>query len=141
MVTVVQYLHTLSYFNESELAVEYLLVLICGFAPAEEAVPWWSALDTGPTAAFHPDNKELPAVHTSSLVNEISYQSASSWELRLAVRSGYVPPSAALNTHCLKSLGKQLHSILQVFPSREPQTTEQNHGKLNNDSILHGMLF
>lgn len=54
-----------------------------------------------PHQPFHPDNKEPPAACTGGLLNEISYQSANSCGLCLAVRSGYESPSAALNSYHL----------------------------------------
>lgn len=80
-------------------------MLIYGIAPPEAAEPLWLSPDPGPTAAFHPDNKELPAARTGSLLNEISYQSANSCELGLAGRSDYESPRAALNSYCLEGVG------------------------------------
>lgn len=54
-----------------------------------------------PHQPFHPDNKEPPAARTGGLLNEISYQSANSCGLCLAIRSGYESPSAALNSYHL----------------------------------------
>lgn len=54
-----------------------------------------------PHQPFHPDNKEPPAAHSGGLLNEISYQSANSCGLCLAIQSGYESPSAALNSYHL----------------------------------------
>lgn len=79
-------------------------VCICEFVASAHCYPPYVCRRLRPQVPhqpFHPDNKEPPAARTGGLLNEISYQSANSCGLCLAIRSGYESPSAALNSYHL----------------------------------------
>lgn len=73
-------------------------VVVCRLCCHRTRGPLWTQV---PLQPFHPDNKEPPAARTGGLLNEISYQSANSCGLCLAIRSGYESPSAALDSYYL----------------------------------------
>lgn len=126
-------------------------MLIYGIAAPEAAAPLWSALDPGPVAAFHLDNKELPAARTGSLLNEISYQSANSCEFCLAVRSGYESPRAALDSYRLKGKDNEIMPFFHCMPAsltlwsvatngRTPATQEKEENLNNNLFMMEQQL-
>lgn len=121
-------------------------MLIYGLAAPEAVAPQWSALDPGPVAAFHLDNKELPAARTGSLLNEISYQSVNSCEFCLAVRSGYESPRAALDCYRLKGKENKIMPLFHCVPASltlwsvatngRPPATEQKEENQNSNLFM-----
>lgn len=92
-------------------------VVVCRLCCHRTGGPLWTQV---PLQPFHPDNKEPPAARTGGLLNEISYQSANSCGLCLAIRSGYESPSAALDSYYLDvylNTGGGKHLLCSKFHS------------------------